>query len=216
MDLNGENQYLSTKETRKILGVTTQTLINWDKSGKIRTSISPCGFRIYNKQDVLSIISGDKTPREKPKKYIYCRVSSRNQMDDLQRQIDSIQSEYPNHTLVKDIGSGINWKRRGLQTLLEQAMSGHVQEIVVAHRDRLSRLGFDLIKFILDYNKVKLIVLDKDDEQDEFHELSDDLLSIVTIFACRRNGKRRYKSSKDKNLSDSSTETNIEPVDGNM
>ena len=178
------NEYISTKETRKLLGVTTQTLINWDKTGKVNTIKSPTGARLYNKQNIYSIAGIDKNLNIK-KKICYCRVSSRKQMDDLGRQQDFFRSKYPDHVLVTDVGSGINWKRKGLKTILEQSMSGDISEVVVAHRDRLCRFAFELIEFILTTNKVKLIVLDDDSSKSKDTELSDDILSIIHVYSCR-------------------------------
>lgn len=210
------NEYLPTKEVRKILGVTTPTLINWDKTGKIRTIKSPTGTRLYDKQDVYSIAGIDKINDIK-KKICYARVSSKKQMDDLKRQQDFFKSRYPDHDLVTDIGSGINWKRKGLKTLLEQVMSGKVSEVVVAHRDRLCRFAFDLIEWVLFKNDVKLIVLYDDTHKSDNVELADDIMSIIHVYSCRQMGKRRYKSDKsekDKNLSESKTETTVKTVDG--
>ena len=86
------NEYISTKETRKILGVTTQTLINWDKTGKIDTTKSPTGQRPYNKQSVYSIANINRVASVK-KQVCYCRVSSKKQMGDLTRQQDFFRSK---------------------------------------------------------------------------------------------------------------------------
>jgi putative resolvase len=199
------DEYLSTKEVRKILGVTTQTLINWNKTGKINTIKSPSGARLYNKKDIYNIIGIDKIIEPK-KCYCYARVSSKKQMDDLERQKDFFKSRYPNHILVTDIGSGINWKRKGLKTILEQAMSGDVSEIVVAHRDRLCRFAFDIIEWIITYKGCKLIVLHDDTHKSENQELADDIMSIIHVYSCRQMGKRRYKDTieneESKNLSE--------------
>lgn len=184
------DEYLSTKETRKILNVTTATLINWDNSGKIRTIKSPSGKRLYSKKDICSIVGNDKIIPEK-EKVCYCRVSSKKQIDDLGRQREFLESRYPNHTIITDVGSGINWKRKGLRTILERSMSGEIKEVVVAHSDRLCRFAFELIEWILKRNNVELIILDKDDCKSKDTELSDDILSIIHVYSCRNMGRRR-------------------------
>jgi predicted site-specific integrase-resolvase len=93
------------------------------------------GHRRYCLQDIQAIISGHPSLNKK-KKICYCRVSSSKQMDDLERQKAFFRSKFPDHDLVADIGSGINWKRKGFKTLLEQSMQGKISQIVVAHRDR--------------------------------------------------------------------------------
>jgi putative resolvase len=210
-----EDKYIPTKEARKQIGVTTQTLINWGNSSKIRVRLSPSGYRLYNLQDLYNI-TGRTIPAPQKRKICYCRVSTKSQLEDLERQKSFMQSKYPNHELVTDCGSGINWKRKGLQTILESTMRGEVQEVVVAHRDRLCRFAFELIEFIMVSNKAKLIVLDAENGKSREQELADDVLSIINIYTCRKNGTRRYnKDKKSENLSNTSTEENIETMDRN-
>jgi putative resolvase len=201
-----EGEHLSIKEARKLTGVTTQTLRNWAIKNKVRFSETPTGRKLYNKQDILSIINMPKLQLQKEKRKIaYCRVSSKKQSDDLERQKEFFRCEYPEYHLVEDIGSGINWNRKGLKTILEQAMSGTIGEVMVAHRDRLCRFAFELIEFIFEKNGVKLTVLDSDttkskSESNIDNELSEDIMSIVHVYSCRQMGRRRYKKSeKDDN-----------------
>jgi predicted site-specific integrase-resolvase len=226
-----EGEYFSCEETKKLTRVSSQTLRRWDKESKIRSIKNVSGTRMYNKQDVYKYIGRDYRSHEK-QKIAYCRISSKKQSDDLERQKDFYRSKYPNHELVTDIGSGINWKRKGLKTILEQAMSGKIEEVVVAHRDRLCRFAFELIEFILQTNGVKLIVLDGNShseknpsgsiintKQSSDTELADDILSIIHVYSCRQMGKRRYtttnnktsdpKSEKTENLPNKRTENSI-------
>jgi predicted site-specific integrase-resolvase len=98
-------------------------------------------------------------------------------------------SQFPNHHLIFDIGSGINFKRPGLRSLLERSSCRLVKEVVVAHRDRLCRFAFDLIKFIFHLNNTRLVVLSNDNSTDEW-ELSQDIFAINTVFICRLQGER--------------------------
>lgn len=193
-----EGEHLSIKEARKLTGVTTQTLRNWAIKNKVRFSETPTGRKLYNKQDILSIINMPKLQLQKEKRKIaYCRVSSKKQSDDLERQKEFFRREYPEYYLVEDIGSGINWNRKGLKTILEQAMSGVIGEVMVAHRDRLCRFAFELIEFIFEKNGVKLTVLDSDTTKPDIdNELSEDIMSIVHVYSCRQMGRRRYKGVK--------------------
>jgi putative resolvase len=211
------NSYIHIREARKLLGVSTQTLHNWDKQGKIRTTRLPTGARLYHKEDVYHILGVDTAPPSK-QKIIYCRVSSKKQEDDLKRQTDLLRQQYPDHVLVTDIGSGINWKRKGLQTLLELAMSGQLEEIVVAHRDRLCRFAFELIEFILSKTKTKIIVLNSEDGKSSEQELADDVLSIIHVYSCRTLGKRRYrnKNQADSDLSNEGPKEHTKAMDGNL
>ena len=208
---NEYNEYITTKKTVELLQITPKTLRIWDKENKIRTIRTPSGIRRYNLKDIQNILSCSTPPKEQGKenkqKVCYARVSSQKQMDDLNRQKDFFRSQFPNHLLVTDVASGINWKRKGLQTLLEQSMSGNISEIVVAHRDRLCRFAFELLEWIFKKNGVKLLVLNGNNEQSEDQELADDVLSIIHIYSCRKNGKRRYKKGKENtSLSNPGTE----------
>ena len=205
--MNGE--FISTKEARKIIGVTTPTLRKWADEGEIRFSTTPSGRKIYNKQDIFNI-AGMSKKASNARKIAYCRVSSKKQMDDLERQKEFFNVNYPDHNVVTDIASGINWHRKGLNSILELALQGKISEIVVAHRDRLCRFAFELLEEIFRLSNVKLIVLNGDTKQpptiDE--ELSDDILSIIHVYSCRKMGRRRYKTKEQeiKDVSDHGSE----------
>jgi hypothetical protein len=109
-----EDEYITTKEAKEISKVTVKTLRLWDKEGKIRTIRTSSNIRRYNIKDIQNIIN-NSDPDETKEKICYCRVSSREQMDDLDRQKDFFRNKFPTHNLVTDVGSGINWKRKVLQ-----------------------------------------------------------------------------------------------------
>jgi predicted site-specific integrase-resolvase len=191
--------YVKAAEYAKWFTVNPQTLRRWADAGKIQYRWSPGGIRLYELPD--SAHGGDgQQPKQQPadeeKKVVYARVSSAKQKDDLQRQADFLLSKFPNHQLVTDIGSGINWRRKGLLSLLDTADQGALAEVVVASRDRLCRFAFELLEHVFRGRGVRLVVLDSADQCAQ-QELSDDLLSIVQVFCCRRNGKRRYAGSPD-------------------
>jgi predicted site-specific integrase-resolvase len=204
------DEYITTKQTVQLLNVTPKTLRIWDKENKIRTIRTPSGIRRYNLQDIQNILGGNTPTTKKQdqrKKLCYTRVSSKEQMDDLDRQKHFFKTNFPDHILVTDVGSGINWQRKGLQTILGLAMQRDISEIVVAHRDRLCRFAFELLEWIFYKNGVQLIVLNQDKDQSPDKELADDVLSIIHVYSCRKNGQRRYtKSKKDSSLSNTSTE----------
>ncbi|MEZ5672371.1 MAG: IS607 family transposase [Thiotrichaceae bacterium] len=109
---------------------------------------------------------------------------------------------YPNHELIEDIGSGLNFKRKGFNALLERIMSGNVAEIVVAHRDRLCRFGFELIESIANKHNCNIVVLDNSQLSPQ-SELINDLLSTIHVFSRRINGLKKYgrKIKEDSDLS---------------
>jgi predicted site-specific integrase-resolvase len=124
-------------------------------------------------------------------------VSTRNQKDDLQRQVEYVGSLYPEGTeIITDIGSGLNFKREGLKTILERAIAGDIKELVVAHKDRLCRFGFELLEFIISkYSNGTIMVLDDKTSSTET-EFANDILQILTVFSARLNGRRKYKKKR--------------------
>jgi predicted site-specific integrase-resolvase len=178
--------YVSSKRAQDFYKVSGETLRTWSHSGKIETIITNGGHHRYK-----LIPKYDK--KTKLKNYIYARVSSKKQENDLKRQINYISEKYPTYEIISDIGSGLNFKRKGLKTLLEQIMCKRVNEVVVSDRDRLSRFGFELFKFICSKNSTKLTVLSDDKSKTNIEELTDDLMAIITVFTARYYGKRRYK-----------------------
>lgn len=176
--------FLPSRKAALYLGVCANTLRKWANAGQIKHIRNPAGQRLY---DVTSIEQSSNTC----KSYCYCRVSSQKQNDELERQKSFMSSRYPEHEIVSDVGSGINFKRKSLLFLLEQSSIGNVKEIVVAHKDRLCRFGFDLLEWFFIKNNVKIVVLD-DSKSSPQQELVTDLLSIITVFSCRIHGLRKY------------------------
>ena len=162
------------KEIRTLYGISSSTLREWDRKGKIETIRTPSNQRRYNISSITTTTNKIRTISNK-KKICYCRVSCKKQMDDLERQKSYLSSKFPNHEIVSDIGSGINWKRKELLSILEQSNKGLIEEVVVAHRDRLARFCFELLHWLLEKNGTKLVVLN--DEVSEEEKLSDDIMS---------------------------------------
>jgi predicted site-specific integrase-resolvase len=190
--------YVKSKEAQKRLGVTAITLREWASSGKINyIRVKEGGNRLY---DVEKFISDrvEEEPEVKTEKisYIYCRVSSHSQKEDLERQIKYLKERYPDHKIAKDIASGINFKRKGLNNILVNAMQGLVKEVVVAHRDRLCRIAYEHFEWLFKQYGVNIIVEDKQEYSPE-SEFSEDLFSIIHVFSARHYGLRRKYTSKE-------------------
>ena len=192
-------KYYSSKTVTQILGVTAQTLRNWDKEGKLKPSyVKSNGYRYYSEESILSY-----TQERKTKKNLnvvgYARVSSKKQTDDLERQVNNLKeylsNKYDNFDIITDIGSGINYNKPGLLKLIEKINRKEVDLIVVLYKDRLLRFGFELVEHFAILNNVKIEVLDKlDKTQDE--ELVEDLVQIITVFSCKIQGKRKSKTKQ--------------------
>ena len=192
-------QYITTSKAKKILGVHEDTLRGWADKGLFPSIRTPKGTRLYN---VSKFIKDQKNEcQEVGESYCYCRVSSQGQKDDLQRQIDFMQEQYPNHKIISDIGSGINFKRKGLRTLIEMATKGRIKQIVVAYRDRLCRFAFELVEWFFQIHQVELLVLNKEMDSSQEKEMAEDILAIINVFNCRVNGRRKYKiKNKDQHI----------------
>ena len=194
--------YITSKNACEHFGIHANTLRKWADDGKISHIRSPSGQRLY---DVSSV--GKKVDNRT--KICYARVSSASQKEDLERQVLFLKQKYPDYEVVTDVGSGLNFKRKGFRRVLESVLSNSVSEIVVAHRDRLCRFGFELVQWICDKSDTKLVVLEQT-SLSPTEELTKDLLSIIHVFSCRLYGLRKYSSSikKDKDLPDSKPKEN--------
>ena len=126
------------------------------------------------------------------KKVIYARVSSSKQKKDLDKQIKFIQQKFPKYTVIKDIGSGFNFERKGFISLLEQVMSGKVQKIAIAHNDRLTRIGFEFILFICKNFNTELIVLSDKNHKEPKDEFTNEFISVITHYTSKFYGMRKY------------------------
>ena len=197
--------YISINKASEISGLSFQTIRKLADTNEIKCYKTPSMHRRFDKQDLEKFCNSkfvnEQIPNHTKSNYIYTRISSKKQLDDLPRQIEYIQtrrSEYASYTTLSDIASGINFKRKGLQTILDSCIQGTIGEVIVAHRDRLSRFGFDLIKLIVEKAGGTIVVLDDEQNKSSEQELAEDLLSIVHIYSCRQMGKRSYKTNHAK------------------
>ena len=191
----------TSREAARIRDVCPNSLRKWAGSGEINCIRTKSGQRRY---DVESYIGKSTTSIT----ICYCRVSSHKQRDELERQVEFLRNQYPTAEFVRDIGSGLNFKRKGLKTILERAMSGTNITLVVAHRDRLARFGIDLIRQVIEQNGGKLVVLEETLLSPE-QELTNDLLNIVHVFSARMPGLRSYKKQIHQIVADSGTESDV-------
>jgi len=177
------------KQLADKLQVSKETLRLWAENGKIKVVKTDGGHRryIYNEQ------TDNKDTRLK---FIYTRVSSKKQQADLERQIEYLQKIHPEYRVISDIGSGLNFNRKGLNKLLEAIITGTVAEVVVAHKDRLCRFGFELIENLCKYFSTTLTIIDNKDGKSQIDELAEDLLSIITVFTARFYGQRKYSKQE--------------------
>ena len=192
--------YVASRQAAVRLGLHPATLRRYADLGKIPHYRNSAGQRLY---DVDAYLRGATSARV----VCYCRVSSAKQRGDLGRQVARMRELYPDAEVITDVAGGLNWKRRGLLAILERLHRGDKLEVVVAHRDRLARFGFELIEWLVRQNGGKVVVLNQPDGSPEA-ELTEDLLAILHTFSCRMHGLRRYRAAiaQDQGLSQQSAE----------
>ena len=197
--------FVTMKEAVKITGLCAATIRKYVDEGKLKSIRKDRGKRLV---DVSEFSERKGEDKQKSSSIVcYCRVSSSKQKDDLCRQVAYMREQFPTAEIIQDIGSGLNFKRKGIKTILERYLQGNRFTLIVAHRDRLCRFGFELFDFLAKSNGGEIMVLDKNELSPE-QELSADILSILHIFSCRMHGLRKYKDQIIKDLSNKRTENN--------
>ena len=193
-------KYYSIGQFAKAIGKTTKTLRNWDKNGKLKpVRVEDTGYRYYS-QEQLNHFLGLKLEKQINKKIIgYCRVSSHKQKDDLERQIENVKTymyaKGYQFEIITDIGSGINYNKKGLNQIIDMVTNSEVEKILVLYKDRLIRFGYELIENLCNKFGTIIEIIDNT-EKTEQQELVEDLVQIVTVFSCRLQGKRANKAKK--------------------
>ena len=188
---------MSIGKFAKELGVTPEHVRTMHRTGEvIPARISEKGTRYYSEEQ-LRDLKNSRTPQREEKVVAYCRVSMKSQKDELEKQVENVKSymyaKGYSFEVITDIGSGINYKNKGLQELISSINSNQVTKVVVLHKDRLVQFGFELIQLLCDLHDVKIEIIDNSEQSNE-EELTDDLIEIVTLFANRLYGSRSKKT----------------------
>ena len=183
---------VTRKEVLKHLHVHYQTLRNMVSRNDIQ--VVRLGNKYLYNLDKYLLDNNIKDSLKLPQiKICYCRVSSRKQSEDLQRQIEYMKRKYPTHKIISDIGSGLNYKRKGLSNIIDLAITGQISELVIAYKDRLVRFGYEILEDIIQkYSNGKIIITNKKEEQTPTEELVKDVISIMNIYVAKINGLRKY------------------------
>lgn len=199
---------LKPREMADRLGITVRTLQEWDRKGIFSAHRTPTNKRYYTEQDYLRYVNGQSSSEEDKRKIVgYARVSTANQKGDLKDQEDFIR-QYANakgiilDEMITDIGSGLNYKRKKWNRLLDEVMQGKIKTIYITYQDRFIRFGYDWFEKLCNQNGTEIVVLNNQ-ETSPNEELVQDVLSILHVFSCRLYGLRKYKHkiSEDKELS---------------
>ena len=183
----------------KLIGRTPQTLRDWDKKGEFKPYyVAPSGHRYYS-QEQLNHFLGIKGIKPDRKVIGYCRVSSNKQKDDLERQVANMQTyllaQGKPFKVITDIGSGINYKNKGLLELIDLISQNKVEKVVVLYKDRLLRFGYELVEYIASLYDCTIEIIDTTEKTEE-QELVEDMIQIVTVFSAKLQGKRANKAKK--------------------
>src|SRR5256712_12009336 len=187
----------SPQEFGKLIGRTTNTLQKWDRKGILKAQRSPTNRRYYTHDQYLAY-RGLVAP-EQGLTIVYTRVSGVAQKPDLANQIRALEIYCQQHTLrvdewLFDIGSGLNYKRKQFNRLMELIELGQVRRLLIAHRDRLVRFGYEYFEAFCERHHTEIVIIDGEALSPE-QELVQDLMAIITVFASRLHGLRSYKKA---------------------
>ncbi len=193
------NKFLSIQDAAKYMGVSPQTLRRWEKAGKIKPA-----YRTEGKQrryDPSLLRPFDLTNKTTDRLTIaYARVSSHDQKDDLQRQVHMLEvycsAKGWTFSIIKDLGSGMNYHKKGLKQLLDLVMTGQIGRLVLTHKDRLLRFGAELIFSLCAVKNIEVVIINQGDEPSFEEELAKDVLEIITVFSARLYGSRSHKNKQ--------------------
>lgn len=185
---------LTIKQAGDLIGVTTKTLRRWEADGRIKSTRTIGNHRRYT----VSSLIGSKNKADLT--ICYSRVSSHDQKNDLKRQSQVLEayasSKGHAFELIEDLGSGMNYKKKGLVRLIKMICSGHVQRLIITHKDRLLRFGSELIFSLCEHFGVEVIMINKSADSTYEEDLTNDVLEIITVFSARLYGSRSHKNKK--------------------
>lgn len=193
------NSLVSIGEAASALGVSISTLRRWDAAGKLVSEHTAGGHRRYDlaklKPEMVGI--GVNTQR---RTVAYARVSSHDQKDDLERQKQVLElycaSQGWTFEVIADLGSGMNYQKKGLKKLLDAIIEGQIGRLVITHKDRLLRFGAELVFAICQAKQVEVVILNQGEDTTFEEDLARDVLEIITVFSAQLHGSRSRKNQK--------------------
>src|SRR5712692_1809207 len=186
----------SPQEFGQLIGRTTNTLQKWDREGKLKAHRNPITNRRYYTHDQYLQYRG-LVAQEQGLTIVYSRVSAVAQKPDLANQINALEVYCKQQSIkvdewMSDIGSGLNYKRKQFNRLMEVIELGRVRRLIIAHRDRLVRFGYEYFEAFCERHHTEIVVINGENLSPE-QELVRDLLAIVTVFSARLHGLRSYR-----------------------
>ncbi|OBU75043.1 IS607 family transposase [Cylindrospermopsis raciborskii] len=192
---------ISIGDTAKELGVSVKTVRRWADSGKLRFERSPSGHRRFYLADIKRITPRDFNQLEDRVTINYARVSSSDQKEELTRQIQVLEAFSGANgwqfETIYDLGSGLNYNKKGLQKLLKRILQGDVGRLVLTHKDRLLRFVSELVFAMCEEYETEVVIMNKSTEETTFEqELVTDMIELITVFSARLYGSRSRKNKK--------------------
>ena len=188
---------LKVSDAAKYLGVSTSTMRRWEDEGKLIPSRTVGNQRRYDTDNLMRFRGIEQNVRYT---VAYARVSSSDQKEDLTRQIDNISNyciaKGYQFKVIEDLGSGLNYKKKGFQELIQMICSGEIERIVINYKDRLIRYGYEMLEQVCLLHDVKIEVINLSENKTYEEELVEDVLSIITVFSSKLYGSRSHKSKK--------------------
>lgn len=197
MDMKQEDMTVSIGEAADKLGVSVKTVRRWSDAGRLRCERIPSGHRRYYTSDIIRMTT--KPAKEERKTLVYGRVSSHDQKDDLVRQVEVLSqfcvAKGWEYEVIQDLGSGLNYNKKGLKKLLKLILTNQVERIVLTHKDRLLRFGSELVFAMCEEFQTEVVIINKTKEDSTFEaELVRDMIELVTVFSARLYGSRSRKN----------------------
>jgi putative resolvase len=179
------------------VGRSVSTVRRWEAEGRITARRLPSGQRYFDDSDVRKVLQPGFGDGDQRRVAVYCRVSSAGQKADLASQVAAMQQFCLARGLavdewISEVGGGMNLRREKFLVLMDAIDRGEVGTVVVAHKDRLARFGFDFLEHVAARNDCEIIVANQETLSPQ-QELVEDLLAIVHTFSCRLDGLRRYE-----------------------
>jgi putative resolvase len=188
----------SIGKASEVLGVSITTLRRWELEGKLIPERTASGHRRYDLGKLKPEL--DRIPLGEGRTIAYARVSSNDQKADLERQKQVLEfycaKQGWKFELLSDLGSGMNYYKKGLRHLLNEIISGRIRRLVITHKDRLLRFGAELVFAICEAKQVEVVILNQGEETTFEEDLAKDVLEIITVFSARLYGSRSRKNQK--------------------
>ncbi len=189
------SRYVSIGEAAQIKGVSIETLRNWEEKAILVPERTEGGHRRYKLTDLVGV-----NPEQPKITIAYARVSSHDQKSDMERQSLVLsaycESQGWKYQLIQDLGSGLNYKKKGLRKLISLILDEEIDRLVITNKDRLLRFGSELIFSLCEHFGIEVLMLNRQSDSSDEEDLAKDVLEIITVFSARLYGSRSHKNQK--------------------